>query len=500
MQLKIKTLKKYISRWTAILMLIVWALPCQAAVKTRKVSMSLNMNSQEEAYSPDFCSNNEFLYCTWQEHSMHGAWNFKSWQAYVKKYNGTDWQVLGADSLNVNVDETASQPQIAIWNNGVTATWAENNYYPFQVYAKYYNGSSWSLMGSGGLKNLDGYSASQPDIQIINDQPYITWCEDKVAYGATKIYVKKFNGTDWEAVGGSCVNNPSNSGTYPKICAYKGVPYAAWLEYVDNKKTAVLFLKRFNGTAWESVDGGGLNLDISISENKSAYQICLKEIGESLYVTWRESSNIVVKRYNGTAWELLPPLIKISETYAASPILTALDQTIYLTWIENDNIYLQKFENGSWALFGASANSFNLNPNIHAQNPYLDIFHNELYLGWSEAAENASYPQIRIMTVKEVPPKSWPLTFTADKPVITFPNPAHTKVTFAFQETDGIEFDAEIYNMCGERIARIQQSDSTVAPVWECGNVASGVYTYRARTKTNGRYKKLGSGKIAIVR
>ena len=89
---------------------------------------------------------------------------------------------------------------------------------------------------------------------------------------------------------------------------------------------------------------------------------------------------------------------------------------------------------------------------------------------------------------------------TFGREVLAYPNPAQDKVTFALQEVDADEVRIEIYNMSGEHIAHIRQTQPGQTVVWETIDTAPGIYIYRVRITINGKDKYLGSQKIAIVR
>ena len=89
---------------------------------------------------------------------------------------------------------------------------------------------------------------------------------------------------------------------------------------------------------------------------------------------------------------------------------------------------------------------------------------------------------------------------TFGREVLAYPNPAQDKVTFALQEVEADEVRIEIYNMSGEHIAHIRQTQPGQTVVWETIDTAPGIYIYRVRITINGKDKDLGSRKIAIVR
>jgi len=82
--------------------------------------------------------------------------------------------------------------------------------------------------------------------------------------------------------------------------------------------------------------------------------------------------------------------------------------------------------------------------------------------------------------------------FGAD-PVRVFPNPAHTRMRFAFLPDPAAARKVAIYNLSGECVAVLDGQDQV--PDWDCAAVASGIYL--ARLSSNGQIVK--TVKIAIV-
>ncbi len=56
-----------------------------------------------------------------------------------------------------------------------------------------------------------------------------------------------------------------------------------------------------------------------------------------------------------------------------------------------------------------------------------------------------------------------------------------------------------IYNLAGEQIATIEQSNPDQSLVWATKNSAPGIYVYQTILTVNGQEKRLGMKKLAIV-
>ena len=65
---------------------------------------------------------------------------------------------------------------------------------------------------------------------------------------------------------------------------------------------------------------------------------------------------------------------------------------------------------------------------------------------------------------------------------LAYPNPAQNSMTFIMNLRNAAVIELKIYNLAGEKIAQIEESvpgggNQTV--VWDCGDIAPGVYLVR---------------------
>lgn len=87
--------------------------------------------------------------------------------------------------------------------------------------------------------------------------------------------------------------------------------------------------------------------------------------------------------------------------------------------------------------------------------------------------------------------------------VYTYPNPARgDTVTFKFLPADAADVTVDVYNVAGEKVARLEKAACpggvTSEIVWNVGNVASGVYIYRLEARSASG-KKAVTKKLAVV-
>ncbi|MCK5243262.1 T9SS type A sorting domain-containing protein [bacterium] len=142
----------------------------------------------------------------------------------VKRLEGSSWVQLGT---GLNVDPTKSalitKLNIDFANNTPYVCWYESGISVMQIYVKHYNGSTW--IQDGGSLNVDtNQGASYPHMAISGTIPYVTWAE------AGQIYVKYYNGSDWNQLGSSLNIDVNQTANKPGIAMLNGTPYVCWEE------------------------------------------------------------------------------------------------------------------------------------------------------------------------------------------------------------------------------------------------------------------------------
>ncbi|WFR62985.1 hypothetical protein P9222_00605 [Paenibacillus amylolyticus] len=166
----------------------------------------------------------------------------------------------------------------------------------------------------------------------------MTWLERNASYTA-QVRVKKYDGTSWtNAEGGNPAGineNPSITALSPKLTAYKGELYAMWQE------AAKIRAKKFNGTTWTSLDGGGVD-GLNVSPGSGAGSPVMAVYGDDLYALWSEKvsngfNTVRAKKYDGNNWTVVDGgagLNKVSWNNAITPVLSVMNDQLYVAWVE----------------------------------------------------------------------------------------------------------------------------------------------------------------------
>ncbi len=246
------------------------------------------------------------------EHSGDGSSN-----VYVKRFNGTAWTAIGpgsASGLGVSQTRNAYWPQMCLdASNGILVTYWALRGSAYEVYVKRFNGSAWEEVGAGsgsggGISNNSGESRRPAICLDGNNRPVVAWFDN--SGGTWEVYAKRFNGTAWEDMGagsasGGGISNLGNdySGSCPAICRdSSGRVVVAWAAKAKGRTNYEIYVRRFNDTAWEEIGGGsatGGGITNTMADSKEP--VIAAGTAGSLVLAWSElvggQAEIYVRKY-----------------------------------------------------------------------------------------------------------------------------------------------------------------------------------------------------------
>ncbi|WP_338554637.1 S-layer homology domain-containing protein [Paenibacillus sp. KS-LC4] len=465
----------------------------------------LNVNAvRGAAYTVLAVFNNE-LYEAWQET------NGSADQIRVKKYNGTSWTSLdgnGTTGLNVDTTKATYQPAMTEYDGALYLAWAERNSTSNinQIKVKKYNGTSWTSVdgGSDGLNIDASRGATSPALTVYNNNLYIAWNEVN-DNNANQIRLKKYDGTAWTSADGGGANglnvNTSMGAAIPKMAVYNGSLYVAWQE--TNGSAVQIRAKKYDGTAWTSIDGGGTT-GLNINGAKTGAIPSLAVFNNALYLAWDEivgtnDNQIRVKKYDGSAWTSVDGngtygINKETDYRANYAVLASLGNALYAVWQEFNGtafqIRVKKYDGTSWvSVDGNGANGLNVQVSRTAQFPAAAAFNDVLYVGWQET--NGTAVQIRTSSyLPPVPPTINSVTVSPDTASVAQGGSSQLSVTV--DAAGGAATTVTWTSSDSSKVAVNSTGNVTVA-----ANATPGTYTITATSTVDS--SKKGTSTITVT-
>jgi voltage-gated potassium channel Kch len=258
-------------------------------------------------------------------------------RAFVKVWNGSTWQRLGG-KLNVNPNSNINDLAIAVDSlNRPVVAWSEFNRTTGQnyVYVKRWNGTTWTRIGTDLTTNYTFYL----ELVLTSNLPLIAF-DDGVSSNTSNrsIYVKRWNGTVWESYG----TPETNSVTFSLARDYLNRPVLAYEKY-SNGLTSVL-VKRWQNNIWATLGKGVLNVK---KDGSSKPPVIAVDSQNRPVVVWSEytdfsSNNVTLyaKRYSEVStpqWFSLGTITTTADGYSADLTIDGADTPI-VAWTQDYDI------------------------------------------------------------------------------------------------------------------------------------------------------------------
>lgn len=281
---------------------------------------------------------------------------------YVKRWTGTRWERLGeelADGDGTFVLRSAlaidasGHPVVAWGTTGV----------PVQVAR--WDGAMWLPVGSGGL-NIDPARTAFPTSLTLDasGHPVLAIVEARNALRPFQyqLYVKRWTGSSWQLVGGGSVNQDAEHGVLSGSLALDGSgrPVVAWDEGDEETfEQRSVFVKRWTGTAWELVGGGDVNAlplafgpSLVLDGSDRPILSFLERAGSA------DPGLVYVQAFDGTAWQNVasgsnPASDPTKNAYNASLALDSagrpvLRYTVATTTAGRSDVHFKRLDGRNW--------------------------------------------------------------------------------------------------------------------------------------------------------
>lgn len=241
-------------------------------------------------------------------------------EIYIRRWDGLLWQEMSGRSATgggiSNNGGDSSEPSVGVAPNGaVYVAWQDRSSGNSDIYVKWWNGSAWAEVGAGsatgGGISSNATLSRKPSVAVDTlGRPYVAWSDQRANVG--EIFVKRWNGSYWEEVGGASatgggISNNSGESADPVVAAGDdGSIFVAWSD--DLAGDSEIYVRKYkDGQGWSDV-GPGSSSGGGISNNDAAsYNPTLGAAsGGSLYLAWVDESDsdteIYARRWTGSTW------------------------------------------------------------------------------------------------------------------------------------------------------------------------------------------------------
>lgn len=301
---------------------------------------------------------------------------------WANRFNGTSWG--NAVLIETNNVGNASSPQIAIDINGnAIAVWQQTDNTRYNIWANYYDGSSW---GTPEIIETDNSGdASRPQIAIGNNGNAIAvWSQSDGT--RNNIWTNRFNGSSWSS---ATLLETDNVGTalFPQIAIdNKGNAFAVWQQFDGNSYN--IWVNRYDGISW----GGTTLIHTDNTESGTTAQIAIDNSGKAI-VVWQQLDgirySIWANDYNANSWGNAT-LIETDNAGDAFNAQLAFDNNgnALAVWQQSDgtrnNIWANHFNGSNWG----SATLIETNNSASANRPQITFDNNgTAFAIWSMPGE-----------------------------------------------------------------------------------------------------------------
>jgi len=344
-------------------------------------------------------------YVAWSDQSTG------SWETYLAYWDGSEWVGLGGSLEPGGISSAWSPPDgrevpcvagIGLGPEGwPQLAWVDRRNGLDSIHYKRWNGTTWEE--AGGSASARGLSPETdalwwPSLAVdAAGTPAIAW--EAFLGSRSAIYVKRFDGTGWVAMGGSAdgdgVSPSGANAEAPKIAVGKDGLYVLWRD--DRTGVDEAYLTRWDGVSWSSLggsnEGGGISASgVSIHHS----QLLLGAKGP--IVAWSQgegaSSEVCLKTWTGTGWdgfgaEASLVTLGVARPASSEPSLAAdASGNIIVVWTErtgaDSSIHGARFNETSWSRLGPE-NGLVSGPSSRATWPSVATGQDgAVYVAWEE--------------------------------------------------------------------------------------------------------------------
>jgi len=202
---------------------------------------------------------------------------------------------------------------------------------------------SWQVVGTPNFDGVYYRMAVGPD-----GTPYVIHSDRSAS---NKTSVRKWDGTNWQLVGGAGIS--SNRSWHNRIAiAADGTVY---ITYSDDRDLAKIFIRRWTGSIWENLNGTGFEAEAATHQNFAVAP------DGTPYIVYRDenTAETLIRRWVNNSWQHLGVLTLPGTTITDPSLAIDAQGTPYIAYREIGGPHhlktsVQKWNGSSWQVVGAA--------------------------------------------------------------------------------------------------------------------------------------------------
>jgi hypothetical protein len=249
------------------------------------------------------------------------AWETSSQDIHLKTFVSGAWQELDGSATGGGVSDTPSwpsgKPSVACDPAGrLYVAWSEHTGMNWAIYLKVFvPGSGWTeLAGSatgGGVSN-NTMDARCPAVAVdpFMSRPVVAWYNASGSWDF--VYLKKWNGSAWEELGGSATGGGVSGieavamGCSPGLqVRADGNPMVAWTDWETSGANNVYF-RMWDGMQWIEPGGSAQGAGLKIGMGQAGCPALALGDMENPVVVYQQpvsmADEVLLRRWDGATW------------------------------------------------------------------------------------------------------------------------------------------------------------------------------------------------------
>ena len=272
-----------------------------------------------------------------------GATALRCTAEFVDAGAAREWQAVGAALNMAPAPVSATGPAVVLAAANVPwVAWGENGL----LQVKRWDGNDWQLMGE--LSVLQSVVDAPVMALDADGQPWVAWQEDAAGNGQAEVYVKRWDGANWQVAVLPATNSFSRS--MPHLALHQGRMLLAWVDRSTFGQNVRLY--GWDGSAWQRVAGSALG-------NEELMVPRIASDGSDLKVAYVAGNNRVQLARLLTALQFLQVEASFDEFVSSVPALAMLHSprdgwllALQPTGAQGRSFQVRRWAGGAWDTLG----------------------------------------------------------------------------------------------------------------------------------------------------